>query len=167
MTLREWYIVHGQNSGAFRNGQFGNTTTNSTGSREPDAPAPLKREMFKRDGYRCRYCGVRLFPKRRLGCISTGCRHRLIPDEKRKQRSSYGAAVVFVATHDHVVPCNRGGLNSLANLVTSCWSCQFGKYNWTLEQLGLEDPRIRPPRTSDGWDGLVSLIPKLRATQFG
>src|SRR5207302_543271 len=104
--------------------------------------------MFKRDGYRCRYCGVRLFPKYVLVAFQQAVGTDLFPMGKGN-RDRHGAAVVFIATYDHVVPCNRGGLNSLENLVTSCWSCQFGKYNWTLQQLGLDDPRARSPEASD------------------
>lgn len=49
----------------------------------------------------------------------------------------------------------------MANLVTSCQSCNYGKYNYTLEQLGLDDPRIRPPSPFSDWTGLTEYVPLL------
>src|SRR5947209_15032235 len=99
--LRDWYIAHGQNSGAFRNAHFVTPSTNSTGSREPDPSTPLKREMFKRDCYRCRYCGVRLFSKDLLVAFQQVVGSELFPMGKGN-RNRHGVAVVFIGTHDHV-----------------------------------------------------------------
>jgi hypothetical protein len=61
-----------------------------------------------------------------------------------------------------VVHHAAGGLTNAENLVTACWSCNFGKADYTLEEIGLEDPRLRPPKTLDDWDGLMSLVPQLQ-----
>ena len=45
------------------------------------------------------------------------------------------------AVADHVFPWSLGGATSLDNLVTSCGGCNYDKEHWTLEQLGIEDPR--------------------------
>ena len=71
-----------------------------------------------------------------------------------------GVIHAFNIVADHVVPHNRGGRTDLENLVTSCPGCNYGKEAFTLEQLGLDDPRARPPVCS-GWYGLISLIPGL------
>ena len=63
---------------------------------------------------------------------------------------------------DHVEPYASGGLTEIENLVTSCYSCNFGKAGYTVEQLGIEDPRSRPPVT-DGWLGLTEYSPALRS----
>ncbi len=41
--------------------------------------------------------------------------------------------------------------------MTACWTCQFGKDRYSLEELGLLDPRDRQP-AKDGWDGLERLL---------
>ena len=58
---------------------------------------------------------------------------------------------------DHVVPRARGGLNEAENLVTACMVCNFAREAYTLEQLGIADPRSRQP-VLDGWDGLTRLF---------
>jgi hypothetical protein len=63
--------------------------------------------------------------------------------------------------HDHVHPVTLGGADDETNLVTACLSCNYGKHQYTIAQLGLEDPRSCPPIDSD-WDGLVSLLPDLK-----
>jgi 5-methylcytosine-specific restriction endonuclease McrA len=45
------------------------------------------------------------------------------------------------ATADHVIPRSQGGKTTVDNLVTACWPCQFGKAEFSPNQLGLEDPR--------------------------
>jgi hypothetical protein len=45
----------------------------------------------------------------------------------------------------------------------SCALCNFGKWDWTLRQLDIRDPRDFPPlspaeRKPAGWDGLSRLI---------
>lgn len=42
------------------------------------------------------------------------------------------------------------------NLVTACNACQFGRGQWTLEEVGFFDPREYPPFL-DEWDGLTRL----------
>jgi hypothetical protein len=65
--LQTWYIEHGQQSGVFRNRHFGrsNPAVADTVAVALDpirSPEKLATAVFKRDGYRCRYCGVRLVP---------------------------------------------------------------------------------------------------------
>ena len=58
---------------------------------------------------------------------------------------------------DHVIAATSGGTNLPDNLVTSCWSCNLTKSNFTLEQLGWEIL----PTGSDQWDGLSGRLPDL------
>jgi 5-methylcytosine-specific restriction endonuclease McrA len=71
--------------------------------------------------------------------------------------------LAFRANVDHVVPWTLGGRTDMENLVSACWCCNYGKSSYTLEQIGLDDPRLRPTPESDGWDGLTSSLPGLRA----
>jgi hypothetical protein len=64
------------------------------------------------------------------------------------------------------MPMSLGGLDDEANLVTACACCNFGKDQYSVDELGLDDPREFPPVEST-WDGLTSLIPELRALARG
>ena len=66
------------------------------------------------------------------------------------------AFYALTAVPDHVVPHAHGGGNDLENLVTACWPCNFGRGSWSLGEVGLFDPRLRPP-VVDEWDGLGRL----------
>lgn len=163
--IREWCVEHGQMSGRFRVQGTGRITT------DPSAPEPAKgprnpsasmsRAVFERDGYRCRYCGLPVVPREVM--IAFG---NVVGEEHfgtgRANEERHGAALVSWAQVDHVVPFTQGGGTTMHNLVTACWSCNYGKDRYTLEQLGLSDPRDRPP-VVDGWDGLTSLLSMLRA----
>lgn len=71
-------------------------------------------------------------------------------------RGIYHAAFYgLTAVPDHVVSRAHGGGNDLGNLVTACWPCNFGRGSWSLAEVGLFDPRLRPP-VADVWDGFGS-----------
>lgn len=109
------------------------------------------RELHRRDGYSCRYCGipviraaVRKFAVRRFpGTVQWG----------RKNSSQHAGFQALWAQYDHVVPHSWGGTNDVENLVIACAACNFGKMSYSLEELGLEDPRAHDP-ASTSWDGL-------------
>ena len=111
--------------------------------------------IFARDGYHCRFCGVRVVvPAARRVLAAT------MPDALCWQgpATALHAAFLYVsATSDHVIPHSRGGTNDPENLVTTCWPCNFGRGGYLLEQMGLSDPRDRP-LILDGWDGLTRLL---------
>jgi 5-methylcytosine-specific restriction endonuclease McrA len=72
----------------------------------------LKKAIYLRDYYSCRYCGKNLF---------TSDRKILVGD----------------ISLDHVVPSSRGGLNSVKNLVTSCRSCNSKKHIKLLNECDM------------------------------
>lgn len=157
--LQTWYIEHGQNSGTFRHRQLGkrkaqifHTSLDTLASSDR-----FSNEVFKRDGYRCRYCGLRLIPKSVLQAFSAV----VGADAFRATGTNverHGIVLAFRANADHVVPYNLGGRTDLNNLVACCWSCNYGKGKFTLDQLGLEDPRNRPVNSANTWDGLTSFF---------
>ena len=106
-------------------------------------------------GWHCAYCGI--------GLINRDARRHLLqayPEALRWGRKNDDKHVAFMAMDnefDHVIPHSRGGNNEIENLVPSCAPCNCGKENWTLEQLGLMDPRKKRIMPSD-WDGLERLL---------
>jgi hypothetical protein len=123
-------------------------------SRMPSSEAT--RALFARDGWRCRFCSCHVVPPK----IRTAMRAVLpgaIPWSETE--GFHGAFFAMSASVDHVVPHSAGGTNDEENLVTACWSCQFGRGAYLLEEVGLRDPRGRPP-IKDGWDGLGRLLPQ-------
>lgn len=71
--------------------------------------------------------------------------------------SKHGILFLARSEYDHVVPVSLGGIDSLDNLVTSCPGCNYGKDRWSLEELGLDDPRSRPLPATE-WNGLTHLV---------
>ena len=161
--LKNWYRDHALNSGRIRSAHFRSSvgTKPTLISVRGKPSASIVSETFKRDGYRCRYCGLRVIPKKVLQAFQQVVGKDSFPMPK-PDGGRHGAALVFIASPEHVGPRCAGGSHNVENLITACWSCQFGKWYFTLEHLGLDDPRLRPPMPSDDWDGLVRLLPALR-----
>jgi hypothetical protein len=65
-------------------------------------------------------------------------------------------AVIHIAwpVADHVIPWSRGGETSMDNLVASCAPCNYGKADFTIEQISIGNPFDRPPIV-DEWNGLT------------
>ena len=159
VDLRTWFDEHAQNSGTWR--------YKALRMKAPDAVLPLdpvskptnfQSEIFFRDRFRCRYCESKVIPKsvfkkmqRLLGQDATGVDFVQLG---RTNPTRSGFYLMFAGTLDHVVPHSLGGRTDITNLVTSCWSCNFGKMNYTLEQLGLNNPWDREPHLDSTWSGL-------------
>jgi len=110
-----------------------------------------KRELLTRDGYRCRFCGIPVIRREIRNRI-----RRIYPQALqwgRKNVDQHAAFQALWAQFDHVLPHARGGNNDLENIVTTCAPCNFGRMNYTLEEVELLDPRTREPIRS-AWDGL-------------
>lgn len=114
-----------------------------------------QRTIFKRDGWRCRFCGTKVICKEARAVIAKAFSIEAHWTSKEYQRHS--ALYAMASSLDHVVPHGRGGKNEDSNFVTACYCCQFGRGEWTLEEAELEDPRLREP-VRDGWDGLSRLV---------
>ena len=161
--LRDWFVEHGQISGRFRLRKLQRPAPDPVPVSERDEQtisAQLAKEVLERDGYRCRYCGLRVVSKSVLSAFSAvvgADRFRATGTNAER----HGVVLAFRANTDHVKPWRLGGQTSEDNLVTACWSCNYGKAGHTVDQLGIEDPLGRKPHIHD-WDGLVPLLPKLR-----
>jgi len=119
------------------------------GARMP--PESVKRELIKRDGYHCRFCGIPV--------IRSEIRDRvrqIYPDQLQWGNSNATQHAGFQALwlqYDHLLPHSRGGQSVVENMIITCAACNFGRMQFTLEEVGLSDPRNRQPVTSL-WDGL-------------
>lgn len=89
---------------------------NQDESQERFAPSPwehLRFEVYKRDGFRCVYCGWT---------------RPQDPKEDPENRLEL----------DHIVPRAEGGRDELTNLVTSCRTCNAGK--WYINLMNFLPP---------------------------
>jgi len=127
------------------------------GSRMPGAA--LKRELLARDGYRCRFCGIPVIRSEVRAKLRLSYEDAL----RWTAQSTLGCHAAFQvmwAQYDHVVPHSRGGRTELENLVITCAGCNFGRMEFTLDEVGLADPRERVPLPQE-WDGLERLLGRL------
>lgn len=116
-----------------------------------------KARIHARDGYHCRFCGIPV----------------IRPEIRRKIAAEYPDAIPWGVTngtqhagfqalwaqYDHILPHARGGNNDLDNIILTCSACNFGRMSYTLEEVGLSDPRLSEPYRSS-WDGLERFIHK-------
>lgn len=141
LEMREWFSVHAQNSGAWRSKAFGIPSPAPIMPLDPvKAFTKFKSSVFARDNFRCRYCSSEVFPKKVFKHAHAALGAEALPLGSTNATRS-GFYLLFVATLDHVLPWSLGGRTDESNLVTCCWSCNYGKANYTVEQLGLNDPR--------------------------
>lgn len=136
---------------------LGDTTTISRGDRDPDrniAPA-VKAAVLSRDGHRCRYCEIPVVDAA-IRKIAVSLYPGAIPWDPRDPARQHAGFQCLWLQYDHVIPHSHGGRSVPENLVICCALCNFGKDRYTLRQLGLLDPRDRPPEPTN-WDGLERL----------
>lgn len=127
--------------------------------RMPTGAAPA--EIYARDGYRCRFCGCRVLAPTVQRAMETRLPGAIRWGQYNRDR--HAAFFALTATIDHLVPHAKGGGNDSANLLTTCQACNFGRGVWLIEEVGLIDPRSRPPVVDD-WDGLKRLAAPRRLT---
>ncbi|GAA0475033.1 hypothetical protein GCM10009096_15820 [Parasphingorhabdus litoris] len=109
-------------------------------------------EILARDGYICRFCSIPLVPKEVRSAMV-----REYPNAVKwgkKNRDQNFALQAMWLQFDHLLPHSRGGGNELANIITTCAPCNFGRMAWTIEELGLVNPKYRQILKTD-WNGLV------------
>lgn len=114
-----------------------------------------KRVVVARDGMRCRFCESPVISKDVILAIS-----REYPNEARWSTIAAEQHCFFQAMtlqYDHVIPHSRGGDSTAENIVVTCAACNYGRINWTVDEVGLIDPRTQPIKSSS-WDGLRSFV---------
>jgi hypothetical protein len=110
-----------------------------------------KQSLHERDGFHCRFCGIPLIRKEVRERIKKAYPEALPWGSRNIDQ--HAAFQAMWLQYDHLLPHARGGDNRLDNLLITCAPCNFGRMNWTLDEVGLIDPRTRPPVRSD-WTGL-------------
>jgi 5-methylcytosine-specific restriction endonuclease McrA len=123
---------------------------------EEKISVPLARQILERDAYHCRYCGIPVVFSSEVRKIQKILGPDNFPISKSNQ-IAHGTLRAFYNSFDHVLPRSRGGRNTLENLVTACYPCNFGKDDFTLSQLGLRSP-FEGSVVEDNHDGFVSLL---------
>jgi 5-methylcytosine-specific restriction endonuclease McrA len=128
---------------------------------QPRMPAlEIRLRVKKRDGFFCRFCGIPV--------IDSSIRRRIraaYPDALRWGRKNIEQHAAFQCMwlqYDHVLPNSRGGESSFDNVVVACAPCNFGRMEWTVEEVGLTDPlTAMVPRSWDAaatWNGLSFFV---------
>jgi 5-methylcytosine-specific restriction endonuclease McrA len=161
--MNEWYLNVGQWSGQMRQGILKLKPPVKVSKDKRDqtkVSTKVERQIIERDNYCCQYCGIPLIHTSEIVKLQKMFGRDQLP--RRKQgaggvEARHGIFSLCQATFDHVEPHQIGGKNSAENLISSCFPCNFGKKDWTLEQLGLTDPRTHQIRR-DGWHGLTDLF---------
>lgn len=114
-------------------------------------PSLVERQRLElRDGLLCRFCGIPLIRKE----IRERIRKSYPTIWGRKNIAQHAAFQAMWLQYDHVLPHARGGDNRFENLVITCAPCNYARMDFTLDELGLLDPREREPVRSS-WDGLA------------
>jgi hypothetical protein len=169
-TVFDWFIAcQTASKAAWWPGTDWRAARDAGEARKPESARRGNMERFKallweRDGWRCRYCSIRVVDPRACEVLAAqaGMPWWKPPmgDGKPRGRPSNQhrhAVLAVTASPEHVVPASWGGRDELENLVTACWCCQFGLGNWDRELLQVRDPLARAP-VVDGWDGLARLL---------
>jgi len=154
-SMKRWFIDVALWSGAWRAERVGlhEKRMKSLGIRKIVSQKKLD-DLFARDKWRCRYCGIRVAGNRKH--FKKFANAIGMPEliAGRTDESRHGLYLILMASYDHVKPVNQDGTNDAENLVTACWCCQFGKYKYSLKDLGLTGPIDSGLVKSDSWVGL-------------
>ncbi len=114
-----------------------------------------KGALLNRDGFHCRFCGIPVIRKEIRVALK-----RIYPNALQWDKKNIEQHAAFQAMwlqYDHVVPHSRGGNNDLENMLITCGPCNYGRMQYLLEEVGIDDPRTREIFRSP-WDGLERLL---------
>jgi len=114
-----------------------------------------KLQLVERDGFNCRYCGIPVIPAEVRMAVSKDYPELAIWG--RRNAEQHAGFQALWLQYDHVLPAALGGNNELSNMVISCAGCNFCKWNYHLQEMGLNDPFSRSVEKSE-WDGLLRYI---------
>lgn len=119
-------------------------------------PSSAEKELLlKRDGFHCRFCGIPVIRAEVRQAIRSAYPEALPWGPKNTEQ--HAAFQAMWLQYDHVLPHARGGNNDLENVIISCAPCNYGRWNKTIEEVGVLDPQTREPIRSP-WDGLERFL---------
>jgi hypothetical protein len=107
--------------------------------------------VHERDGYYCRFCKIPVVRDEIRVRIS-----RAYPDAApwgNKNHLQHAGLQCMWAQYDHIVPHSRGGGSDIDNILLTCAACNYGRMQFTLEEVGLLHPDTHAARRGP-WDGL-------------
>jgi len=162
--ITNWFIEHGQMSGRHRKIILKNLVPPKIPKEQRDtirSPKKIQDEVFKRDGYRCRYCGNKIISQAFLRLFIKKLNSPIFY-RGETNLTKHGIIHISWPIADHVIPWNQGGLTVINNLVTACATCNYGKDGYTFEQLGIQNPFNRQPIV-DKWNGLTDKLALLES----
>lgn len=107
--------------------------------------------LIERYGRNCVFCGIPLIRTEIRDAIKR-CYPEALPWENRNP-DQHAAFQCMWMQYDHLVPHSRGGDSSIENVVLTCAPCNYARWHWTIEEVGLHDPRKFPVHKTS-WDGL-------------
>lgn len=116
-----------------------------------------KAALLHRDGFHCRLCGIPVIRSEVRKYL-----HALYPNDVpagRTNASQHAAFQAMWVQYDHILPHARGGTNAEENMLITCTACNFGRMEFTLDEVGIKDPRCRPAMKSS-WCGLDTFFLK-------
>jgi hypothetical protein len=157
LEMQTWFDRHAQNVSTLRfRGLGSHRPVRVSNELDPKkAFSHISSKVYRRDNFHCRYCGSKVAPRSFFLTYSN-----LVGDDAfcigRANREMPGIYLLFVSTLDHVTPHRLGGRTDESNLITSCWPCNYGKMEYTVEQIGMADPLLRPPLKDREWVSFVS-----------
>jgi 5-methylcytosine-specific restriction endonuclease McrA len=155
--LKRFFIDVAQHAGSWRFEHYPRRGDRQLGSATKRSAPPRKQllQLFARDNYRCRYCETPIVGDRKqfVALAERLSMPELVMTGGNEAR--HGLYLTFRGSHDHRVPLTEGGTNDMDNLLTACWPCQFGKFKYSLTDLGLNElVGAYPP--VDGWVSAVA-----------
>ena len=164
--MRSWFDDLAQNSGKVRLEILNRTPAKLPGGSLIKRPTAKREKMIIRSqGFHCRYCRIRIVHNDQFKKLQRLVGYETLPNrsqEKQRMRNTdiHGIWLLTRATVDHVEPMAQGGLdvNRDENLVACCWPCNYAKWKYTVEDLEIDNPNVRPPRMT-GWVGLTDILP--------
>ena len=124
-------------------------------------PKKLQLQVWKRDGWTCRYCSSPVFFAPTLKLLEGKSPGHGYWHSNGKTGKMLGLFQMGWASVDHIIPVAKGGNDDLDNLVTACWKCNLNYKDKSVGE-GKSEPTADNKKVKDvNWDGFSSLYPKL------
>lgn len=123
-------------------------------------PKTIQAQVFVRDRWTCRYCGVEVIFSPALKALENLSPSHGYYDQHGSQKSMAKFLLDRCACVDHIQPVTLGGTNDINNLVCACWKCNLAKSDAEPSEW-IKKLDTHGPTPTDGWDGMYSLLEKL------